>query len=164
MTTAAQTVTLRGVAPGDEEFIFRVYASTREEELAPVAWTEEQKEAFLRQQCRAQTLYWSQQYAETDRRIIEVDGIPAGRFYVLRGPEEIQLVDIALLPEYRRGGIGTRLIEDLLAEAERRGVPVTAHVEIFNPARKLYSRLGFAAVEERGMYLLLKWTGKKRLS
>ena len=164
MTTAAQTVTLRGVAPGDEEFLFRVYASTREGELAVVGWPEAQKQAFLRQQFGAQTACWSEHYAATDRRIIEVDGVPAGRFYVLRRPEEIQLVDIALLPEYRRGGIGTRLLEDLLAEAEGKGLPVTAHVEIFNPARNLYGRLGFTAVEERGMYLFIKWTPKGRVS
>jgi ribosomal protein S18 acetylase RimI-like enzyme len=164
MTTAAQMVTLRGVDPGDEEFLFRVYASTREGELAVVGWPEVQKEVFLHQQFGAQTAYWSEHYAATDRRIIEVDGVPAGRFYVLRGPEEIQLVDIALLPEYRRGGIGTRLIEELLAEAEGQGLPVTAHVEIFNPARNLYSRLGFAAVEERGMYLFIKWMPERKIS
>ena len=160
MTTAASAITLRRVGPADEEFLFRVYASTREEELAPVGWTEEQKEAFLLQQFQAQSAYWGEHYtAGADFRVVEVDGVPAGRFYVHRGAEEIRLVDIALLPEYRRGGIGTRLIEDLLAEAGGRGLPVTAHVEVFNPARSLYNRLGFATVEERGIYLFLKWTG-----
>jgi ribosomal protein S18 acetylase RimI-like enzyme len=164
VTTATAAITLRKVGPADEAFLFRVYASTRSEELAPVGWTEEQKQAFLLQQFQAQSAYWGEHYAGADLRVIEVDGVPAGRFYVNRGSEEIRLVDIALLPEYRRGGIGTRLVEDLLAEAESRGLPVTAHVEVFNPARSLYNRLGFQTVEDRGVYLFLKWTGKKTVS
>jgi ribosomal protein S18 acetylase RimI-like enzyme len=164
VTLATAAVTLRKVGPADEAFLFRVYASTRTEELAPVGWNEEQKQAFLFQQFQAQSAYWGEQYAGADLRVIEVDGVPAGRFYVNRGSEEIRLVDIALLPEYRRGGIGTRLVEDLLREAEGRGFPVTAHVEVFNPARSLYDRLGFETVEDRGVYLFLKCTGEKAVS
>jgi len=150
-------VTLRPVGPGDEEFLFRVYASTRIEELAPVPWTAEQKEAFLRQQFRAQTVDWARNYQGADFSIVEVDGVAAGRLYVDRGHEEIRLVDIALLPDFRRGGIGTGLIRELLAKAQAQGVPVTIHVEIFNPARALYESLGFEKVEDRGMYLFMRW-------
>lgn len=164
MSLATAAITLRPVGPADDAFLFRVYASTRSEELAPVPWTEEQKQTFLLQQFRAQSAYWGEHYAGADLRIVEVDGAAAGRFYVHRGSREIRLVDIALLPEYRQAGIGTRLVEELLAEAEARGLPVTAHVEVFNPARSLYERLGFAAVEDRGAYLFLKWTGRKAVS
>ena len=164
MTSATAAITLRRVGPADEAFLFRVYASTRSEELEHVGWTEEQKQAFLLQQFAAQSAYWGEHYAGADLRVIEVDGAPAGRFYVHRGSKEIRLVDIALLPEYRRGGVGTRLVEDLLMEARGRGLPVTAHVEVFNPARSLYDRLGFETVEDRGVYLFLRWTGKKAVS
>ena len=48
--SAAGAVTLRPAAPEDRELLFGVYASTREEELAPVPWPPEAKDAFLRQQ------------------------------------------------------------------------------------------------------------------
>ena len=38
---------LRAVEPGDREFLYRVYASTRTEELAVVPWHEADKDAFL---------------------------------------------------------------------------------------------------------------------
>ena len=41
-------------ARGPRALFSRVYASTREEELRRVAWTPEQKDAFLRQQFEAQ--------------------------------------------------------------------------------------------------------------
>jgi ribosomal protein S18 acetylase RimI-like enzyme len=154
---AAAVVTLRPIGPADSEFLLRVYASTRSEELAPVPWSSVQKDTFLRQQFEAQSAYWRENYAGADFAIVEVDGAPAGRFYVNRGQDEIRLVDIALLPEYRRAGVGSDLIRELLAEAETQGLPVTIHVEVFNPARTLYERLGFERVADRGAYILMQW-------
>ena len=76
-----------------------------------------------------------------------------------RGPVEIRILDIALLPEYRGRGIGTAMLEELLTEARESGVPVRMHVERSNPAQSLYTRLGFEPVEERGLYYLLEWRG-----
>lgn len=149
-------VTLRPTAPADSEFLFRVYASTRRVELAAVAWSEEEKAAFLRGQFTAQTAFWAGQYERPDFRVIEVDGEPAGRFYLDRGEREIRVVDIALLPEYRGAGTGTRLLRELIEEAGSAERSVTLHVEIFNPARRFYERLGFRPVEERGAYLLMR--------
>jgi ribosomal protein S18 acetylase RimI-like enzyme len=39
--------------------------------------------------------------------------------------------DIALLPEYRQSGIGTAILRDLLAEADRCRKPFRIHVEKF---------------------------------
>ena len=47
-------VELRPARPQDAELLFRVYASTRAQELSVVAWDERQKEAFLRAQFEAQ--------------------------------------------------------------------------------------------------------------
>jgi ribosomal protein S18 acetylase RimI-like enzyme len=150
-------ITLRPVRPEDREFLLSVYASTRAKELAPVPWSEQEKAAFLRMQFDAQTAYWDEQYPDAERSIVETDGVAAGRFYVQRSPKEIRLVDIALLPGFRRRGVGTALLERLFAEGRERSLPVTIHVEIFNPARTLYERLGFAPKGERGMYVLMEW-------
>jgi ribosomal protein S18 acetylase RimI-like enzyme len=150
------TVELRPIRPEDRDLLCRIYGSTRTEELAPVPWTDEQKNAFVRQQFDAQTTYWDEQYPDAERSIVEVDGAPAGRLYVQRWPKEVRLVDIALLPGFRGRGVGTELIQRLVSEAARAGKSVTIHVEIFNPARALYERLGFAAKGEQGMYVLME--------
>lgn len=140
-------------------FLLRVYRSTREEELALVLdWTEEMKAGFVRQQFEAQHVWYQDHYEGAQFDVILVDGIPAGRLYVHRRAAEIRLVDITLLPEFRKGGVGTSLLRDLLTEGEAAGKPVTIHVEVFNPAMRLYERLGFQPVEERGPYRLMKWT------
>jgi ribosomal protein S18 acetylase RimI-like enzyme len=45
----------------------------------------------------------------------------------------------------------------VLAEAELAGKPVRIHVEQFNPAQRLYRRLGFRPVEDQGVYSLMEW-------
>jgi ribosomal protein S18 acetylase RimI-like enzyme len=121
-----------------------------------VPWDDAQKAAFLRQQFDAQDAWWRENYVEASFDVILVDGEPAGRLYVHRGPSEIRIVDIALLPEHRGNGVGTRLLEDLLGEGDVGGKSVTIHVERMNPALRLYERLGFTLAEDKGVYLFLE--------
>jgi ribosomal protein S18 acetylase RimI-like enzyme len=86
-----------------------------------------------------------------------IENEPAGRLYVARWQREIRIVDIALLPAFRGRGIGSRLITELLEEGSRKGKNVSIHVETFNPAFRLYQRLGFEVVEDKGVYLLMEW-------
>ena len=123
-----------------------------------VDWTEEMKEAFVRQQFNAQHAWYQEHYQGATFDVVLVDGVPAGRLYVHRRPEEIRLVDITLLPEHRKGGLGTSILRDLLAEGQAAGKPVTIHVEVYNPAMRLYERLGFKPVEDRGVHRLMKWS------
>ncbi len=152
------TATLRPVVPGDEEFLYRTYASTRTEELAPVPWTEAQKAAFLRMQFGAQSRDYAANYPHAAFLVILVDGAPAGRLYVDRRQDELLIVDIALLPEHRGGGVGGAILRDLLAEAAAARKPVRIHVEHMNPALHLYERLGFRPIGDQGVYLLMEWT------
>lgn len=154
---ADRAVALRPATPEDRELLFRVYASTREEELAPVPWPPEAKEAFLRQQFDAQDSWWRTHYPGATFEVIVVDGREAGRLYLWEGPKEIRVVDVALLPEARRGGVGTGLLRDVQARAATAGKAVTIHVEKVNPALALYERLGFRLVEDKGLYLFLSW-------
>jgi ribosomal protein S18 acetylase RimI-like enzyme len=150
-------ITLRPARDGDREHLFAVYASARAEELVQTGWSDDEKEHFLRLQFEAQDRQYREHYPGAEFMVIEVGRRPAGRIYVHRGAREIRLMDIALLPEHRSRGIGSRLIRTLQTDAAAAGVPVGIHVELFNPARRLYERLGFAPVEERGFYLFMEW-------
>jgi ribosomal protein S18 acetylase RimI-like enzyme len=154
-------ISLRPITPEDESFLARLYASTREQELAQTNWSDEQKAMFCRMQFNAQTADYQRNYPAASFQIIERDGVDAGRLLVLRADEKIHVIDIALLPEHRGAGIGTKFLKELQAEAKAAGKPLSIHVEQFNPARRLYERLGFRQVEEKGVYLLLEWSSKE---
>jgi ribosomal protein S18 acetylase RimI-like enzyme len=151
-------ITLRRITAADEDFLYRVYASTREEELGQTGWDREQKEAFLKMQFAAQHRFYSEQFPQAALEIVELDREPVGRFYRDRRPDEIRLIDIALLPEYRNKGIGTGLLSELLEEARQRGIVVRIHVEHANPALALYQRLGFYQIDDQGVYYLMEWS------
>lgn len=151
-------VTLRPIREEDMELLFRLYASTRAEEMSTIVdWTDEQKEAFLRMQFQAQHAWYQEHYIGAQFDLLLVDGAPAGRLYVHRREAEIRLMDISLLPELRGSGIGTQLLRELMSEAEAAGKSLTIHVEKYNPAMRLYLRLGFKPIEDRGPYDLLEW-------
>lgn len=150
-------IALRPITPADESFLARVYASTRWEELAPTGWSDEEKTIFCRRQFDAQSAHYREHYPEAAFQIIERDGEPIGRLYVARWKQEIRIVDISLLPECRGSGIGTKLLRELQEEARRDGKSLTIHVERFNRALQLYQRLGFEQLEDKGVYLLMRW-------
>jgi ribosomal protein S18 acetylase RimI-like enzyme len=150
-------IRLRPVNAADEPFLSRLYASTRTEELAPVPWSEEQKRAFLEMQFQAQTAHYTKHYRGGDFLVIENDAEPIGRLYIYRQPADIRIVDIALLPAHRGAGIGTRLLRDILSEGKSTGRSVSIHVEDFNPAMRLYERLGFRHIDTHGVYHLMEW-------
>ena len=152
-----QTISLRPIATEDVDFLYRVYASTRAEEMKLVDWDDAQKRAFLDMQFKAQHTYYTQQFAQAEFQIVLLDGEPVGRLYVDRRPDEIRVIDIALLPDYRNRGIGSFFLHNLFDEARRACVPVRIHVEHFNPALRLYARLGFRKIGDAGVYLLMEW-------
>jgi GNAT superfamily N-acetyltransferase len=139
-------------------FLLRLYRSIREDELAMIVdWTDEQKDWFILMQFNGQHTWYQEHYVGASFDLVLVDGVPAGRLYVHRREAEIRLVDISFLPEFRNQGLGTRLLRGLFAEAEAAGMPLTIHVEKFNPAMRLYQRLGFTCIGETGPYDLMEW-------
>jgi ribosomal protein S18 acetylase RimI-like enzyme len=148
---------LRPATAADREFLLRVYAATREEELAMTDWSEDEKARFVRMQLDAQVAYYREHYPGAQFFVIEVDGQPAGRLYLHHRPDEIRLMDIALLPEHRGRGVGSSILRDLLAQAQAEGKGVGIHVEKHNPAMRLYERLGFRRKADRGVYDFLLW-------
>lgn len=150
-------ISLRPITPEDDSFLAGVYASTRAEELAVTGWSEEEKAVFCRGQFDAQSAHYKEHYPGAFLQVIEKEGVSIGRLYVARWKREIRIMDIALLPEHRGSGIGTKLLRELQEEARAAGKSLTIHVERFNPALRLYERVGFKQVEDKGVYLLLSW-------
>jgi GNAT superfamily N-acetyltransferase len=150
-------IAFRPITPADEPFLRQVYTSTRIEELAAVPWTPEQKEAFCRMQFDAQHNHYQKFYPKASYDIIEREATDVGRLYVDRTETEILIVDISLLPEFRGAGLGGRILRDLQAEAQTARKTLTIYVEKFNPARRLYDRLGFQPTKDEGVYDRMEW-------
>ena len=158
MKGGRNAVALRAAGDSDYEFMRVLYHSTRAEEMLQFPFDESQKIAFLDWQFSMQSQHYAEHYPTCERSIIEVDGVAAGRLYVDRWTSEIRVVDIALLPEFRGRGIGAALMREVMEQGREANKDVSIHVEVFNPARALYQRLGFVEVATSGAYILMRWS------
>jgi len=107
-------------------------------------------------QFESQSRHYASYYPDAEHVVILVDGQPGGRMIIDRREDSLHIVDIALLPAFRGSGVGTELVTELLGEAARRGVPVTCHVEVGNPARSFWQHLGFVEKGGTGAHIALE--------
>ena len=140
----------------DEEFLFQLYSSTRDD-LGTLGLPQEQLVPLLRMQYAALVAGYSQKYPAATHHIIEFDGLRVGRLLVERRPGEILGIDLAVLPEFRGRGIGGSVIRWLIEEAEERGRAFVLHVARHNPALRLYRRLGGEITHDTGTHFRIEW-------
>lgn len=153
----ARGIVLRGETLDDIPFLQQLYVSVRWDELLQVPWPDEAKVEFLLSQFALQYTHYSTHYTETDFGVLELGGNPIGRLYLHRSRSDVRIVDISLLLEWRQSGIGTALLQAVSKEAAAEGRSVSIHVEKFNPALRLYERLGFQKAEDKGVYWMMVW-------
>jgi GNAT superfamily N-acetyltransferase len=150
-------VSYRVSTDADVALLAAIYASTRLEEVASTGWTEEMQQQFLAHQADAQHRHYQRHYPDAEWLVIERGGEAIGRLYLEQWSNEIRLIDIALLPHARGGGIGGAILADLMDMSRAAGKALSIHVERNNPAMRLYLRLGFARIDEHGIYDLMEW-------
>jgi len=152
----ASTVTFRPVEEKDAGFLSKVYASTRYEELQATGWPQQQIDEFLRMQFEAQDTFYKQQFPDAQYQVVQYEGQDVGRLYLDLREDEVRIVDIALLPEYRGKGLGTQLLNSIIQDAGQKQLSVRIHVEKNNSALNLYLRLGFKKTDDKGVYWLME--------
>jgi GNAT superfamily N-acetyltransferase len=86
---------------------------------------------------------------------------PVGLLKVARDALDWELIQIQLIPELQGRGIGSELIGRLVLEAEQAGASLRLSVLQGSPARRLYERLGFTVVGEKGHALEMSWTSSR---
>lgn len=150
--------TLRSEDKGDREFLEKLYIAVRWPELEQCGWTDQARLEFLRDQFGFQDKHYAEHYSDAEFLVLERNDAPLGRLYLFRAAKDIRIVDISLLPETRNTGVGTALLQGVMDEAKTTQRTVSIHVEKFNPAQRLYRRLGFVEIGENGPYWLMEWT------
>jgi ribosomal protein S18 acetylase RimI-like enzyme len=151
-------ISLRPVTEADEPFLYGLYKSVRGPEFAQVPLPPEQLEMLFSMQYRARTGSYEATFPKSQNSVILSGDTPIGQIWVDRNGGQILLVDIALLPAYRGTGIGSALVEELIAEARQSGLPLICSVATNNPGSlRFHQRLGFAIVAEDPMYYELEY-------
>ena len=155
--TLASLITLCAVTPEDEEFLLKLYKSSRGDDLRGLGWSEDRISEFLEMQYEAHQRLHENDYQNATDEIVLLDGKPAGHLSIERREDEIRCLDFALLPENRYAGIGTLLIRRLQNEAKHLNKPLRLQVIRFNRAVMLLERLGFVRTSETGTHFQMEW-------
>ncbi|MBX3120522.1 MAG: GNAT family N-acetyltransferase [Fimbriimonadaceae bacterium] len=147
----------RLATPEEDSFFRRLFDITRAPEFQMSGIVGDPLAQLLESQYHARQTHYAAMYPTAEYRLILADGELTGGMIVREMDEHLHLIDITLLDECRGRGIGTLVMRELQATAESAGKGVLLHVEHFNPARRLYDRLGFVEVEEIGLYKRMVW-------
>ena len=153
---------LRPASTRDEDFFLQLYQSSRGEDLRGLGWDEDRISEFLEMQYEAQGNFHAGDFPNASDEVILLDSQPIGRLTVDRRVDEIRLVDLALLPDYRNRGLGSRLIQSLKEEATLQRKPLRLQIIRFNRALGLFERLGFTRTSETGTHFQMEWVSEAR--
>ena len=145
-------IQLRLMGPQDEAIFRKLYAEVRAPELSATDWTATAKQLFCDSQYALQDRHYRQHYADFEAWAICQHGTVIGRLYLATFDGVLILMDITIAAANRGAGIGTHLLEDIINQADMQKREMRLHVELDNPARRLYVRLGFIEIGEAGIY------------
>jgi len=140
-----------GITRSDEPFLLALYSSTRAAEMELVPWNEEQKTAFLQSQFNSQHQHYINTYPNGLFQTIVFENEKIGRLYLCELEDEIRIIDLTILPEYRGKGFGREVVSDILRKAQK---PLRIYLEDSNRAVSLFERFGFCMVSDEGFYKL----------
>jgi ribosomal protein S18 acetylase RimI-like enzyme len=141
----------------DDDFLLALYASTRDD-LDVLGWADEQRSAFCAAQCAVRRDAYRSAYPAGRDEIVEVNGVAVGRLLVDTTGDTVSVVDVALVPDARGQGIGSRLLGEVLEGARAEDRRVALYVLGSNPALRLYERLGFEVLGAQGLHLEMEWS------
>lgn len=150
---------LRAANASDLSFLRELYGMLRADELSQVPWPAHAKHAFIDSQFALQHRHFVTHFPHALFLVLEREGQPCGRLYLDdEGAADAHVVDIALVPSMRGGGIGTALLLATQSHAAATGRGVMLYVEKHNAAaQRLYKRLGFRVEGEGAHHYRLRW-------
>jgi ribosomal protein S18 acetylase RimI-like enzyme len=156
-------IQLRPATPDDEEFLLQLFIATQPIEIRRWNMDATAREQLLRMQFRGRMQTYTAQYPEAEDWIICVGDEGdverrVGRHRVLREPDSILGIDLAILPRYQGQGIGGRVLQDVQRRCSAERLCFRLQVLHTNPARRLYSRLGFEVVSQDLLYAQMEWS------
>ncbi len=97
----------------------------------------------------------SKRWDAKETRIIQLDGANIGWVQTVIKEGSLFIRQLMVEDSHRGHGAGTAVLQMLIDEARRQGLPVTLGVVKDNPAKALYERFGFRIThdDERKFYM-----------
>ena len=140
----ARRFLLRDARDSDFPFAEALYLGTMEPLLSELGdWDRGKFRKRIRTHFKAQ-----------ECQVIIVDGRDIGFMQVIETDVDLNIAQIHLIDGYRSLGIGTQIVTDLVARAERNGKTISLSAPRNNRAIALYKRFGLTIVHDDGRSII----------
>lgn len=159
-----QDILLEKRTENDSEFFMKLFAEIKNSELQLDTWPEPIRTQMINMQFNAYESYMNVEFPDNKDYLILYQSAKAGRLQLNTDEMGIRIINISLSPPFRNKGIGAKIINNLILEANQKNKPVFLDVDKINPALNLYSRLGFKIVLENEIRFSMAYTPEKSTS
>lgn len=152
-------ISIRPATDKDDAFLRRVHDAARHWEFETLLQSGQADiyHTIMAQQYKTQHEVYFASYPAAQYGVIQWTDRPIGRLYVNYRDDEVRVLDIAVLPDYRGHGVGEIVLKGICIEAGMRRVPVRLHVHYLSRAQRLYEALGFRQIGIDGPNLSMQW-------
>jgi GNAT superfamily N-acetyltransferase len=148
---------LRLATAVDQAFMERVFCSTREHfYLMPLPKL--QLEILLKQQFVLQQSSYSSQFPHAHTFVVELGDQEIGKITLNQSGSDLHIIDMALLPQTRNKGYGTRILKSIQLWTKKQKLQLKLSVDQQNiRAKKLYLVLGFNTTSSSETHDTMVW-------
>lgn len=151
-------LSLRPRKDSDTDFLKQLYETSRDEEFQFVVWSNtEERIKFFNQQFEAQQQHFLSNYDNLDYDIVVFHDTDIGRLVLHRLDSHIHCVDVIILPEYRKHGIGHYIMTQITNELDQKKITSSLYFEKTKPyLEKFYSSYGFITTKDIGTHIFME--------
>ena len=140
------SIDFRQATEEDFDFLFAMHIATMKDYVDQIwGWDDAFQESLFRER-----------YIPNQIQVIKFDGKDIGMISLEERTDDVFLRAIEILPTHQGQGIGSRIIQEIIDDAESKQKPVSLSVLKGNPAKSLYERLGFSVIEETDPRFFMK--------
>jgi len=158
---------LRAAGPGDEAFLYEMFVASREREFGPLP--AEMRDTIAREQFAILQNGVKTDHPDAQQFVVIAPNtsgdveIRVGMLLLAEHPDALWVIDLALDPAHRNRGFGSAILRSLMESCRRSGKIMKGSVTPYNPARRLYARLGIRELGADRGYIALEWRPEQPL-
>lgn len=151
---------VRKATENDRPFLYELYCQCNSDVRQGLNVNPDRLDTYLMSQFNIQFRTYEREFTHGEMFILFDNNEPAGRIFYEPLETEIYLVDISLLPDYQRKGLGSKLLDALKSSMSSGQKVIAAEIEEYSPAVGFLQANGFIQKDQWDKFLIMEYPGE----